>query len=134
MALQYYINQGETQKTKILALKNAYHGDTFKTMEVARNLTKFDFFLKRNKLSLSEMTNEDHNDWLNPVTGNLHNESFLELFYQSLDRSLEAINEINKYLYDDKDFINVEMVIPDLSLDTGLPRNYGVKMLYKRRG
>ena len=34
MALQYYINQGETQKTKILALKNAYHGDTFKTMEV----------------------------------------------------------------------------------------------------
>lgn len=34
MALQYYINQGEAQKTKILALKNAYHGDTFKTMEV----------------------------------------------------------------------------------------------------
>lgn len=34
MALQYYMNQGETQRTMILALKHSYHGDTFKTMEV----------------------------------------------------------------------------------------------------
>ncbi len=34
MALQYYINQGETQRTMVLALEHAYHGDTFKTMEV----------------------------------------------------------------------------------------------------
>ena len=114
-------------------IENIYK-NTFKTMEVARNLTKFDFFLKRNKLSLSEMTNEDHNDWLNPVTGKLHNESFLDLFYQSIDSSLEAINEINNYLYNDMDFSNVEKVIPDVSLDTGLPKKYGVKMLYKRRG
>lgn len=38
MALQYYINKdgnsGAKPRTKILALKHAYHGDTFKTMEV----------------------------------------------------------------------------------------------------
>lgn len=34
MALQYYINQGKKQRTMILALEHAYHGDTFKTMEV----------------------------------------------------------------------------------------------------
>ncbi len=34
MALQYYVNQGEWGRTKILSLKHAYHGDTFKTMEV----------------------------------------------------------------------------------------------------
>lgn len=34
MALQYYTNRGETGRTKILALEHAYHGDTFKTMEV----------------------------------------------------------------------------------------------------
>lgn len=34
MALQYYMNKGETQRTSVLALNNAYHGDTFKTMEV----------------------------------------------------------------------------------------------------
>lgn len=33
MALQFYMNRGEEQRTMILALKHAYHGDTFKTME-----------------------------------------------------------------------------------------------------
>ncbi|MEA5041991.1 MAG: adenosylmethionine--8-amino-7-oxononanoate transaminase [Oscillibacter ruminantium] len=34
MALQYFMNQGDTQRTMVLALEHAYHGDTFKTMEV----------------------------------------------------------------------------------------------------
>ena len=34
MALQYYMNRGETERTMVLALEHAYHGDTFKTMEV----------------------------------------------------------------------------------------------------
>lgn len=34
MALQYYVNRGETKRTKVLALTHAYHGDTFKAMEV----------------------------------------------------------------------------------------------------
>lgn len=34
MALQYYMNRGEEQRTMVLALEHAYHGDTFKTMEV----------------------------------------------------------------------------------------------------
>lgn len=34
MALQYYMNRGESKRTMILALEHAYHGDTFKTMEV----------------------------------------------------------------------------------------------------
>lgn len=33
MALQYYINQGRN-RDKVLALNHAYHGDTFKAMEV----------------------------------------------------------------------------------------------------
>lgn len=33
MALQYYMNKGDTKRTMILALEHAYHGDTFKTME-----------------------------------------------------------------------------------------------------
>jgi len=34
MALQYYVNAGDLKRTKVLALTHAYHGDTFKTMEV----------------------------------------------------------------------------------------------------
>jgi len=34
MAVQYWSNQGNLNKGKFVALKNAYHGDTFKCMEV----------------------------------------------------------------------------------------------------
>ena len=34
MALQYYMNRGETGRTMTLSLNHAYHGDTFRTMEV----------------------------------------------------------------------------------------------------
>ena len=34
MALQYYVNQNHMERTKVLSLTHAYHGDTFKTMEV----------------------------------------------------------------------------------------------------
>ena len=33
MALQYFMNRGQTQRTMILALEHAYHGDTFKPKE-----------------------------------------------------------------------------------------------------
>lgn len=34
MALQYYVNRGDLKRTKVLSLTHAYHGDTFKAMEV----------------------------------------------------------------------------------------------------
>ena len=34
MGIQYYHNLGKKEKTKVLALKEAYHGDTFKAMEI----------------------------------------------------------------------------------------------------
>ena len=35
MAIQFWKNQGRTEKNKILAFKNAYHGDTFGAMSVS---------------------------------------------------------------------------------------------------
>ncbi len=34
MALQYYVNKGDLKRIRTLSLNNAYHGDTFKAMEV----------------------------------------------------------------------------------------------------
>lgn len=34
MALQYYVNRGEAHRTRVLSLTHAYHGDTFRAMEV----------------------------------------------------------------------------------------------------
>lgn len=47
MALQYFVNLGETQRTTVLALNHAYHGDTFKTMEVGDD-EDYHFLLKAN--------------------------------------------------------------------------------------
>ena len=45
MALQYYVNQGDWKRTKVMALTHAYHGDTFKTMEVGDD-DDYHFILK----------------------------------------------------------------------------------------
>lgn len=45
MALQYYMNRGETQRTMTLALEHTYHGDTFKTMETGDD-EDYHFILK----------------------------------------------------------------------------------------
>lgn len=45
MALQYYLNRGEQKRTRVLALEHAYHGDTFKTMEVGDD-EDYHFILK----------------------------------------------------------------------------------------
>jgi adenosylmethionine-8-amino-7-oxononanoate aminotransferase len=39
MALQFWISQGNKQKSKLLALRNGYHGDTFATMAVCDPVT-----------------------------------------------------------------------------------------------
>lgn len=45
MALQYFVNKGEMNRKKVLSLKRAYHGDTFKTMEVGDD-ADYHFILK----------------------------------------------------------------------------------------
>lgn len=39
MALQYWHSQGQRQKTKLLALRNGYHGDTFGAMSICDPVT-----------------------------------------------------------------------------------------------
>lgn len=34
MAIQYFVNKGRREKSKFISLKKAYHGDTFKAMEI----------------------------------------------------------------------------------------------------
>lgn len=45
MALQYFINKGETQRVKTLAIEHAYHGDTFRAMEAGDD-EDYHFILK----------------------------------------------------------------------------------------
>ncbi len=64
MAIQYWHNQGYTNKIKIIAFENAYHGDTFGAMSVAeRNAFNAAFnplLFEVNRLPLPNEKNIDH--------------------------------------------------------------------------
>lgn len=107
--------------------------DVFRSKKLVSDVTKFPLFLRKNNLTLEEIANEDNFPWFNPVTGKMHTDSMLDLFDKSIIRSVDTINDINAYLYNDKDFSYIERIIPDVSLDTGVDRKKGFKMLYKRK-
>ena len=96
-------------------------------------LSGFNKFLEINSLTLSEITNENHNIYTNPITGKKKSESFIELYDKSIEMTLEAILLVNKYLYSDAPLETLEPVFSDLSYDTGVPCSEGKKFAYVRK-
>ena len=95
--------------------------------------TRFNEFKFKNKLNESVINNEVKETYLNPVTGEKHNESFMELYYKSLDMTLDAIIKVNSYLYGNMSLSSLENVFKDLSYDTGVSCSYGKKLIYVRK-
>ena len=64
--------------------------------------------------------NLDHNIWTHPITGEELTLSFDDLWDKSSEKSLEAIHDINKHVYDGKP-LTQNYIITDSSYDTGFP-------------
>ena len=96
-------------------------------------LSQFQTFLETNNLDVSEITNESHNQYRNPITGEIFTDSFLELYEKSIDMSLEAIQEVNKSLYDSYSIDRLEKTFKNLSYDTGVVSPLSENMPYVRR-
>lgn len=96
-------------------------------------LSQFQTFLETNNLDVSEITNESHNQYRNPITGEIFTDSFLELYEKSIDMSLEAIQEVNKSLYDSYSIDRLENIFKNLSYDTGVVSPLSENMPYVRR-
>ena len=96
-------------------------------------LSQFNDFLKKNHLTLSELTNENHELFTNPVTGENHNESFMDLYNISIEMALHAIIKVNGYLYDNASILELEKVFSDLSYNTGVSCSLGKQMTCVRR-
>ena len=58
--------------------------------------------------------------------------SFLELYQKSIIMTLEAIDEVNQYLYKDKSISNLFKVFTDLSYNTGVSCKLENSKVYKR--
>ena len=96
-------------------------------------LSKFDIYLKRNDLSTSEITNEANLIYTNPVTGEKQRESFMQLYYRSIDMALNAIDKVDRYLYSKYPISILDNVFTGLSYDTGVDLSLGKKMIYVRK-
>ena len=53
----------------------------------------------------------------------VHSESLIELYEKSIEATIEAINTVNKYLYDNITITPLNNIFLDLSYDTGIPCN-----------
>jgi hypothetical protein len=96
-------------------------------------LSKFNKFLEINNLTFNELVNKNHNIYKNPITGEKHSESFLELYDKSIEMTLEAILLVNKYLYSNSSIEILETVFTDLSYDTGVSCSKGQNYKYVRK-
>lgn len=103
------------------------------TEDFLKGFCSFEQFLELNSLSREEMVNANHNLWRVPTTGTARYENFLELYDKALNKTLEAINEVNKYLYDGKSITSLENVFPNISYDTGCDLSFGLNMPYTRK-
>lgn len=101
--------------------------------EQLMKLFNLKYFLKVNNLTYEELINVNNQIYTNPVTGEKHNESLIQLFNKSIDMSLEAIKDVNNYLYDNKSLSSLENTFTDLSYDTGVSCSLGKKLIYVRK-
>jgi len=96
-------------------------------------ISQFNTFLERNNLTTTEITNEYNDTYTNPVTGEKHKESFMELYDRSIEMSLYAIEAVNKCLYSSNPISTLDSIFTDLSYDTGVKCSLGKKMSYVRK-
>lgn len=103
------------------------------TKELLIKISKFNHFLEKNNLSKEEIINTTHETFTNPITGKKQNDSFDDLYYKSIEMTLNAILEVNNYLYNNNSINNLEKVFTDLSYDTGVSCSLGKKFVYTRK-
>ena len=118
----FFINFWEKFHKKVLPIKN-----------LKVNLTGFRKFIKMNDFTYSELVNNNHFLWENPFDGESNNKSFMDLYNDSVDMSVDAIKKVNKYLDNECSISSLENVFNDISYDTGISCSKGKELLYGRK-
>ena len=120
---------------KILFLFSALE-DFVKNGSISKKMlikySKFREFMDVNKLTYNDLTNKSKEYFTNPVTGEKHNESFMELYNKSIEMSIDAFKKVNNFLYSTSTLSSLEKVFLDLSYDTGVSCSLGKKMIYTK--
>ena len=70
--------------------------------------------------------------WYNPETNEECKYSFEDLWKKSIEVALETINDVNKYIYQDKQLTN-PLILNNTSYNTGLPCENGQSLKYVKK-
>jgi len=154
-----YFNQGNLDSIEIKKILNTIYGNIFgddkiiktyrKTIKlfsliekVAKSglftkddlikIVKFDEFLRVNHITREELSNENKNFYTNPCNGVVSNLSFLEMYYLSINQTLNAINEVNNCIYNNHNIANLNKVFKNLAYDTGVHCGKDREFIYVR--
>ena len=76
--------------------------------------------------------NLNNKTWKDPETGQKKRDSFDDLWKKSMEASLQTIEDINGYLYGDKN-LNNSYISNDISFNTGIPCSEGQSFEYVKK-
>ena len=100
---------------------------------VSKRIEKIaDMTYEKRKKILEWFLNRERHTWLHPINGEKHNESLSELWNNSVALYIEAIEDVNRYLYDGKP-LNNNLLDSNSSYDTGLSCDGPRKILYAKK-
>lgn len=117
----------------LINLLEKTYKEFFHSKKFVLDFSQFQQFIDANNLTKTDILNENHNTWTNPVTGKKQHNSFLELYQKSINMTLDAIYEVNNYLYNNKPLNTLKKTFTDLSYDTGVKCFLGKKLIYVKK-
>ena len=118
---------------RILTLIETCTKSKILTEELLIKLFSFDRFLEINNLTREEIINKNKSQWRIPLTGETHNESFIELYNKVVEMTMYAIVKVNQFLYDGRSITTLYDLFPNISYDTGVDINLGYEFTYNRK-
>lgn len=77
-----------------------------------------------------EILNLDHSTWIHPVTGDKHNESFIDLYNIAYDKVVTMVKKCNDYFNDKITLDDLEKIIGNTSYSSGLDCDLRIDFKY----
>ncbi len=99
---------------------------------IMKNFHIGDITFKKEYNRVVSFLNKDRSTWFDPETEEKREESFDDLWLESLENSYQVIQDINSYLYEGKE-LKSPFLLEDISYNTGLSCSKGQSLQYVKR-
>ena len=102
------------------------------TPEIVKIFKTGDFTYQDDLGRVIPFLNLSHETWINPETGETYQDSFDDLWDKSKEVACETIEDVNKYLYQDRPITN-PLITNNTSFNTGIPCELGQSLKHIKK-